>query len=371
MKNIRVSLKERSYDIAFGSVKHGLLPAVKNLDLDPTRIFFITTRAVEKAGHARMAKHALKKLGVPLNSVVFPNGEGTKTIQTVEKLHRSASREGLDRKSLVVAMGGGVLTDLGGFFAATFMRGISFISIPTTLLGMVDAAIGGKTGVDLPEGKNLVGAFWQPKLVFIDVDVLKTLPRREWQTGMSEVIKYGVILDRTFFGWLEDKISEASDPRRWSKVPLLHAIRTSVALKARVVSRDEKETPLAGGREILNFGHTTGHALEAALGYRHLTHGEAVSIGMSIAYAVAVRLNLGRASEAIRLRSLLKRAGLPTHFPNLSPREMIRFWQALRHDKKNVGQSLRFVLPVRLGRANVYSGIRPVILRDAIKGTDI
>jgi 3-dehydroquinate synthase len=286
----------------------------------------------------------------------------------MEKLYSACVNARLDRASTIIGIGGGVVTDMAGFLAATYMRGISFVSIPTTLLGMVDAAIGGKTGVDLAEGKNLVGAFWQPKLVWIDPSILKTLPEKEWRTGFAEIIKYGVIGSAPFFNWLAAQIKKNRNVTRWAPRDIERAIAVSAQMKARVVSGDERETPLGGGREILNFGHTTGHALEAALGFTGLTHGQAISIGMAAAGRVAIDLNLGwQALDHDRMVKLLRAYGLPTAFPRLSAAQNKKFWAAIAADKKNIGGGLRFVLPIRLGRVIVQSGIPPALLEDSLR----
>jgi 3-dehydroquinate synthase len=351
MKSIRVSLKERSYNITFGRLEKdlaGLLPR--------GRYFIVTSQAVQDAGHAgRLLKALRKKCQASL--VVLPNGEAHKNLATLERLYKAGVKHRLDRKTTIVGLGGGVTTDLAGFFAATYMRGLPFVAVPTTLLGMVDAAIGGKTGVDLPQGKNLVGAFWQPRLVWIDTSLLKSLPPREWVTGFAEIIKYGVIKSRPFFEWLEGKLRKKHRVQNWDQKDLMEAIYRSAAIKADVVGHDERETPLQGGREILNFGHTIGHALEAATGYRSLSHGEAISIGMVAAGRISLSMRMWSNDNQLRLMSLLDSVGLPLHRPTLSSSQMKRFWGALMKDKKNVAGSLRFVLPRKIGAVEVKSGV--------------
>jgi 3-dehydroquinate synthase len=322
-----------------------------------SRYFVVTSNAVSAAGHSGRLEDALCAYRVPVSIETIPDGEAHKTIGSLANLYRRAARAGVDRRSVIIGLGGGVITDMAGFLAATYMRGIDFVAAPTTLLGMVDASIGGKTGVDLPEGKNLVGSFWQPRLVWIDLDVLKTLPQREWITGFAEIIKYGVILDREFFSWLEKKIQSESDPRRWMRSELEHAVTLSARMKATVVSADERETPLKGGREVLNFGHTAGHALEAAAGYRRLSHGQAISVGMAIAGQISVLHGLWSQREQLRMLALLRSFGLPINAPRLSASQRSLFWDALRRDKKNVAGDLRFVLPLRIGRVQVKGGV--------------
>lgn len=370
MNRIRVALKERSYSILFGTISSGFGSAVRSLGFSRgARAFLVTTKAVQRAGHASKVKATLQKGGFRVETAVLPNGESHKNLDTLKTLFKEGLAAGLDRKSLVVAVGGGVVTDLAGFFAATYMRGIAYISVPTTLLAMVDASIGGKTGVDLLDGKNLVGAFWQPKFVWIDVALLNTLPAREMQTGMAEVIKYGVIKDKSFFRWLEQKINRNSHFEQWPINDVFKAIYRSAAIKARVVSGDEREAPLAGGREILNFGHTAGHALEAAFGYKKLSHGEAISIGMNFAGRIALRRRKWDIILHSQLLRVLSAVGLPTKFPRLNAKQERIFWESLQKDKKHIGGKLRFVLPEDLGRVEVVSGIPVSVVRAAVKET--
>lgn len=366
MKPITVQLKDRPYRIEFGSIR-SLPRRIASLKLSISQVLVVTSQAVRQAGHARRLTAALQKNGFRTTLAVLPNGERWKTHDTLRSLYRSAFRAGLDRRSLVVALGGGVVTDLAGFFAATYMRGVPLVSAPTTLLGMVDAAIGGKTGVDLPEGKNLVGAFWQPRLVWIDTEVLQTLPVREWRTGFAEVIKYGVIKDKSFFRWLERRLHENPAVWGWPAPAVRNVVHRSAFLKAVVVARDERETPLAGGREILNFGHTIGHALEAATGYDSLSHGEAISLGMAAVGRMAVQKRWWAETESRRLDAVLKAAGLPVVWPRKITLARARFWSALVKDKKAIGGDLRFVVPTALGRVRVQSGWSKKDVKDAVR----
>jgi 3-dehydroquinate synthase len=367
VKPVRVSLRDRSYEIRFGSLKSGLGSALNRRKVKNPVALIVSSQAVSRAGHVANLERTLRKVGFIPQSAIIPDGESFKTLDTIEKLYRLGFKYGLDRTSLVLAMGGGVVTDLAGFFAATYLRGISYVSIPSTLLGMVDAAIGGKTGVDRPEGKNLVGAFWQPRLVWIDLTLLKTLPRREWNTGFAEIIKYGVIKDEKFFSWLERKIGENPRFEKWKWVDVETAVGRSVKIKAGVVSGDERETPLAGGREILNFGHTVGHALEASYRFAKLSHGKAISIGMNVAGLISLHLGLWNESEHNRLIRLLTASGLPVRFPRLTSIQSRVFWEALLKDKKNVDNQLRFVLPRKIGRVEVRSGIPLGLLRKVLR----
>jgi len=259
---------------------------------------------------------------------------------------------------VVVAVGGGVVGDLAGFVAATYGRGLPFVQVPTTLLAQVDSSVGGKVGINLPGAKNMVGAFWQPRGVIIDTATLATLPEREYLSGLAEVVKYGVILDAEFFGWLEqhaDKIV-ARSPQE-----LTHLISRCCELKAQVVAADEREE--SGVRAVLNYGHTFAHAIETVTGYGHFLHGEAVSLGMCRAARLAVLL--GRVNEAFvtRQRELLVALKLPVEMPDLSADELLA---AMQRDKKTEHGKLRFVLPDRLGHVELVSGVREELARQAL-----
>jgi 3-dehydroquinate synthase len=279
--------------------------------------------------------------GVHRATVLFDDREAAKNLSTVERACRHLVRAGADRSALLVAVGGGVVGDVAGFVAASYARGIGLVHIPTTLVAQVDSAIGGKTGVNLPEGKNLVGAFYPPKLVIADPDLLRTLPLREFRSGIYEVIKYGVIGDAKLFEFLERKMEKLL---RRDPSALDFVIGRSVAQKARVVSRDEHESGL---REILNFGHTFAHALESATRYRKYLHGEAVAWGMIAASNLAVASNMFSARDAGRVTNLIARVGPLPPWPNASPARLIAAMQA---DKKTRAGRLRFVLSERVGK---------------------
>ncbi len=363
MKRLSVRLKkaDSSYPLVVAPLGRPFVLALKKAGFSSSRVFLITSRALQKKGHLRRVEGVLKQGGFSVESLVIPNGESQKNSGTLDRLYRTALQLGVDRKTLVLALGGGVITDLAGYFAATYMRGLSYVSLPTTLLGMVDASIGGKTGIDRNEGKNLVGAFWHPKLVWIDPAFLRTLPEREWKTGFAEVVKYGVIKDASFFQWLENQIRKNASVMTWPPASIEEILVRSAQMKAEVVSADERETPLKGGREILNFGHTTGHALEAATRYSTLTHGQAVSIGMAAAGWVSCALRLWGHQDQLRLLSLLDAVGLPIRIPRGV--KASSFWKALKSDKKNVSGRLRFVLPTKIGHATVQSGIPTALLK--------
>lgn len=294
-------------------------------------------------------------------AAVFPAGEPHKTLETVRRLYSDCIKAGLNRKSVVLALGGGVPGDIAGFVAATYMRGIDFVQLPTTLLAMVDSSVGGKVGVDLPEGKNLVGAFHQPRLVIADVKTLDTLPQRELRCGLAEVVKYGMIMDQAFFAKLEadSQALVRRDPARMTDV-VCHCCR----LKADVVRRDERED---GCRAILNYGHTFGHALETLTGYERLNHGEAVAIGMAMAMDLAIATGRIPKGAGQRQDALLAALHLPTRLTGsgLAPRQVL---QAMRHDKKALNGKLRLVLPQAIGQVEVIDSIEERMIQDAIGG---
>ena len=291
----------------------------------------------------------------------MPAGERYKTLRSIEKIHNAAFENQLERGSTMVALGGGVVGDMTGFAAATWLRGIAVVQVPTSLLAMVDASIGGKTGVNHPQGKNLIGAFHQPSLVLIDPNVLTTLPGREFRAGMAEVIKYGIIWDDDLFGQLEK--AKRVDQMRYVDETLLHTIlKQSCQAKADVVSQDEKE---AGLRAILNYGHTIGHAVESLTGYKSVNHGEAVVIGMVAAGAIATVLNYWSQTATDRQLNLIQKAGLPTQLPaDLSIDDIL---VTLRSDKKVKSGKVRFVLPKRIGEAFVTDQVTDETIRTVLE----
>jgi len=304
-----------------------------------TKALVLTDRNCRK--YARPIELGLKRSGVEMKVIVLPSGETQKSLATSGKLHQDMARFGMDRKSALFAVGGGVITDLGGFVASTYMRGIRFFLFPTTLLGQVDAAIGGKTAVNLPQGKNLVGTFTQPSAVFCDTTVLKTLPEREFVSGLGEVVKYGMIRDAALFESIEKNVDalKARDPQVLEDI-----VYRCVAIKADVVTKDEKES---GERAILNYGHTIGHALEAAGNYKTLQHGEAVSIGMEAEAILSMEMGIAPLEVLAAQNRLLKRCGLPTRVKKMPQKKVLA---ALTLDKKNVSGKTRFVLPEAVGK---------------------
>ena len=294
---------------------------------------------------------SLRQAGFDAHLVVLEAGEDRKTLASISLIHDAAFAQRLERSSLMVALGGGVVGDMTGFAAATWLRGIGVVQVPTTLLAMVDASIGGKTGVNHPGGKNLIGAFHQPQLVLIDPDSLATLPEREFRAGMAEVIKYGVIGDAELFRELE-AAGERLASMRTLPAPLLQRIlERSAAAKARVVAADERE---GGLRAILNYGHTLGHVVETLCGYGTYLHGEAVAIGMVAAGELALELGLWSAEDQARQRAVIAAAGLPGRWPELDNAAVL---ECLQGDKKVRDGCVRFVLPTSLGRVEIRSDV--------------
>ncbi len=319
----------------------------------PRRIFVITSPEI----WALWSKDFLASFDEPPETLFLPPGEQHKTMTSVERLLREMIRAGGDRGSLLIAFGGGIVGDVGGFVAATFMRGINYVQVPTTFLAQVDSSVGGKVGVNLPEGKNLVGNFLQPRAVFADIGVLGTLPDRELHAGLIESVKAGIIRDRALFRFMDEYADDvlAGDEKALEKV-----IAASVRMKADVVRRDERESGL---RMILNFGHTVGHALEAATRYKAMLHGEAVAWGMIAALAVARRRGTITGAQMERMETLIYRYG---PLPKLRVRAA-KILAATGHDKKNVGGVRRFVLPVGIGDAGVVEDVTPKELDAAVK----
>ena len=342
-RTLRVELGDRSYPIRIGwETLRAAGPAIARAT-KASRVALITVPDVGRLYGAALTQ-SLRDAGLGVHRFEVPDGDATKNLRQAAKLYDAFLAKGMDRGSAVVALGGGVVGDLGGFVAATFLRGIPFVQVPTTLLSMVDASVGGKVGVNLAQGKNLVGAFHQPRLVWLDAALLQTLPRRQVSAGLAEVIKAAAIRDATFFGQLEKTISELLelDPDH-----LLPVLERSCAIKAAVVARDERER---GMRRILNFGHTLGHAIEKARGYRGVLHGEAVAMGMVYAAQRSEELDIAPAGTRERLDDLVRRADLPADLPNFSRRVYL---EAIAVDKKRAGQKIGYVVLRKIGRSDV------------------
>lgn len=354
MQTIHVDTASAKYDVFTGSgLLDKLAPRIeKAIGRLPRRVFVITSPEI----WALWGQHLLQSFKDAPVVLFHPPGEKNKTLAAVEQLLRQMARAGGDRGSLVIAFGGGIVGDLGGFVAAIYMRGIPFVQIPTTLLAQVDSSVGGKVGVNLPEGKNLVGNFLQPRAVFADIGVLGTLPDRELRAGLMESIKAGIIRDRSLVRFMEDHAEEVlcRDPKALEKV-----IAASIRMKAGVVHIDERENGL---RMILNLGHTVGHALETATGYKAMLHGEAVGWGMVAALSIARQRGTITAAQAERLERLIFRYG-PLPALKVGAAKVVA---ATGADKKNVGGVRRFVLPVGIGDAGVVEDVTNAEIERAV-----
>lgn len=341
MDELRVELGERAYPIVVGP---GLIDDAARLRASiPAGAAIVTSERIAPLYLGRITA-ALRGAGVPTIEVVLPDGESAKTAATLEMVYSVMLEKRCDRKTTLVALGGGVVGDLTGFAAATYQRGVPYVQVPTTLLAQVDSSVGGKTAINHPLGKNMIGAFHQPNLVLIDTATLASLPEREYRSGLAEVIKYGLIDDLEFLAWLEGHLDAllARDAQA-----LTHAILRSCSIKARIVAADERES---GMRAWLNFGHTFGHAIEAGLGYGEWLHGEAVAAGMVAAADLSARLGYIGTADVERVVRLIARAGLPVAAPNFGPD---RYLDLMRGDKKSEAGAIRYVLLTRLGLARV------------------
>ena len=304
------------------------------------------------ATHGKTVAEALQDASITIDHLTIPSGEASKSLAEAERLWNEFARLKIDRKTAILAVGGGVIGDLTGFVAATFSRGLDFWQVPTTLVAQVDSAIGGKTGVNLPAGKNLVGAFWQPRGVVADISTLTTLPDREYVSGLAEVVKYGMILDSEFFHWLEDNALRVRDREKRS---VAHIVRRSAELKTIVVERDERE--ITGLRACLNYGHTFAHAFETATGYGTLLHGEAVSLGMMAAASLACSMNRIDQLVVDRQQKLLETLGLPVSTTTLNGIKDNDLLGIMSQDKKNIGGKLRFILPSAIGEVETVDNV--------------
>ncbi|GBC91898.1 3-dehydroquinate synthase [bacterium HR15] len=324
----------------------------------------VLTHPVLKAEGEKLAQ-SLQAHNVPATLLIVPAGERFKTMRTAMRLYRALLTAQLDRRSVIIVLGGGVLGDLGGFVAATYLRGIPFVQLPTTLLAQVDASIGGKVAIDMPEGKNLVGAFHQPLMVLTDPELLCSLPTRQWRNGLAEMLKYGIVFDRGLWLRLQTMIErQVIRQRRIRKEPeeWLIPIARCIALKAQIVAQDERDE--RGLRALLNFGHTVGHAIEAVLGYRQWLHGEAVAAGMYAEAVLGMLLGITPAEVVDALEQTLRAVGLPTRLPAL-PTE--RLLGAMQYDKKRVGERWQVVLLRAIGQAQLMPDVPIETMREALR----
>ncbi|OPZ74857.1 MAG: 3-dehydroquinate synthase [Firmicutes bacterium ADurb.Bin456] len=344
MQTLTVELGERSYPIYIGE---GLLEKTGELiksSISGKTILIVSNSPVFHL-YGEIVEASLKRHGFQVVTGIVGAGEEHKNLATAEKLYDLAFASGLDRRCALCALGGGVVGDVAGFVAATYLRGVPLVQLPTTLLAQVDSSVGGKVAVNHPGGKNIIGSFYQPKLVLVDTAAIKTLPPREIKSGLAEIIKYGVIWNPLFHTWLEKNISGLLAGRPEA---LALAVQESCRIKASVVEQDETEQGL---RAILNFGHTLGHAVETLTRFRVFNHGEAVGLGMSFAARLAANLGLLPAQESERITALIRRGGLPVEVPPDLPADALV--AAMKQDKKAFAGSLTMVLPVAIGRVEV------------------
>jgi 3-dehydroquinate synthase len=357
MKTIRVSLGDQSYDIQIGSgvlFKAGSI--LRKLNVSKRGIVISSSRILSL--HGEKLINSLHRANLSVEVVTIADGERAKSLSTVEAIYKQLVAFRADRKTTLIAFGGGVVGDIVGFTAATFLRGIPYIQVPTTLLAQIDSSVGGKTGVNLSEGKNLVGAFHQPRAVVIDPLVLLTLPRREFNSGVYEAIKYGVIQNPALFHLVDQKHTRFPERER---TRLEEMIMECVRIKADIVSRDERESDL---RMILNFGHTIGHALESATRYRKLTHGEAIGHGMIMATQLATKLNKIEAREGLQIQEAIARI---SPLPSIHSLKWDQIFRHMLSDKKVVERRLQFVLPLRIGQAEIHRDTPGEVVKQTIR----
>ncbi|MBI4440295.1 3-dehydroquinate synthase [Candidatus Woesearchaeota archaeon] len=344
MEVVRINLKKRvdsSYPVCIGS---GLLDFICS-DLKKRSIgnrYLVISDSIAGKIFGASLVDALRKRKLKADLIMFNGGEQNKNLKTYSGLMENASALGLDRKSAIIALGGGVVGDMAGFVAATYMRGINYVHIPTTLLAMVDSSIGGKVGVDLKHIKNAAGSFHQPRAVYIDIKYLESLPKKQMSCGLSEVIKHAVVADRNLFGFLEKNMGSIM---RKDRNALIKIIRGNCSIKGFIVEKDETEQDL---RVIVNYGHTIGHAIESLTHYREFNHGEAVAIGMNVAAHVSREMGFMPLEDVEGQKRLLVKAGLPVAFPKINPSAVI---SELSRDKKSFGNEIVFTLPEKIGKA--------------------
>ncbi len=344
MKTLEVDLGSRSYPIYIGG---GLIdqPVLFSACEKATSIYIVTNTTIEPLYADRLTK-TLETLGKPVRRIVLPDGESYKDWKHLQLIFDALLTHGADRQTMLVALGGGVIGDMTGFAAASFMRGIRFIQVPTTLLAQVDSSVGGKTGINHPLGKNMIGAFHQPEAVIADLNTLKTLPPRELSAGLAEVIKHGVIADAQFLDWIE---AHTQALLTCDTEAMAHAVLRSCEIKSAVVSADERE---GGVRATLNFGHTFGHAIEAGMGYGKWLHGEAVGCGMVLGANLSCRLGQITQAELDRLTNIIQSMKLPIEPPKFGTE---RYMELMQVDKKTEGGTIRYVLLEKIGKAHIKS----------------
>ena len=356
MRKVRVALGEESYDILIGYGLEKELQAFVQGAGFSKQAMLVTDSNVGPL-YGEKVRAILEAGGLRVSVVTIPAGESSKCLAVAEKLYTRAIELGLDRKSPIFALGGGVVGDLAGFIAATYMRGVPFVQLPTSLLAQVDSSVGGKVAVNHALGKNLIGAFYQPKGVFMDLSMMESLPKREIATGLGEIIKYGIIYDADFFSYLEQHADAVLALEREAAV---HMIARSCEIKAAVVSEDEKESGL---RRILNFGHTMAHAIEKETGYIRYNHGEAVAIGMIGAADISARLGMIQEADVARVEALVARMQLPTKAEGCTVDAMYR---DIFHDKKTINGKVNWVLMQGIGKVTCRNDVPEDIVREAM-----
>lgn len=358
MKIIKVNLKERSYKIIIGQ---GILPLLGKFlnKLNLGTAAYIITNSRIKRSYGHILRPALEKAGLKVKFKLIPDTEKSKSLKTAYSIIKDISAFENKSRVFIIAFGGGVVGDLSGFVASLYKRGIPYVQVPTTLLAQVDSSIGGKTAVDLASGKNLVGAFYQPRLVFSDISLLKTLDSRQIKSGLAEVVKYGIIRDPYLFSYLEKRYGSILELR---PADLEFIVARCSAIKARIIEQDEKET--RGIRTVLNFGHTLGHAIEAAAGYRGYNHGEAIALGMLLACDISRSLGLSKSVLCLRIGDLIKNIGLPSRIGKVP---LPRIIKAHYRDKKFRAAKNRFVLVSGIGKARISENIPLEIIKRALQ----
>jgi 3-dehydroquinate synthase len=355
---VRVELGQDSYDILIGRKLRSRFQSFVSQQGYSRKCLIVSDTNVGPL-YGRAVSAALEEAGLAPSLFEIPAGESSKCMAQAERIYTYIIEKGLDRRSPVFALGGGVVGDLAGFVAATYMRGVPFVQMPTSLLAQVDSSVGGKVAVDHPLGKNLIGCFYQPDAVFIDLDFMKSLPEREISTGLGEIVKYGIIYDEAFFRFLEEHRQQVLSLEDRAAV---HMIARSCEIKAAVVSQDEKE---AGLRRILNFGHTMAHAIEQETHYEAYNHGEAVAIGMAGAVDISVQLGLLRPEDAARITALIRDMRLPVKAESCTVDAM---YEEIFHDKKTVNGRVNWVLADRIGHTVIRSDVPEDVVKKAMRG---
>jgi 3-dehydroquinate synthase len=356
MQTLTVGLGERSYPILIGS---GLLAHAELLQAHiPRKFVAIISNATVAPLYLERLQHSLSGISVASMNIILPDGEEYKNTETLNLIYDALLKNRCERSTPLIALGGGVIGDMTGYAAATYMRGVPFIQIPTTLLAQVDSSVGGKTGINHPLGKNMIGAFYQPQLVLADTDTLNTLPGNELSAGLAEIIKYGLIRDLPFLEWLEQNMDKLLER---DTAALQYAIARSCQNKAEVVAADERER---GERALLNLGHTFGHAIESGMGYGNWLHGEGVAAGTVMAADLSHRLGWISAQDVARIRKLFERARLPVVSPDLG---VDKYLELMGLDKKVEGGKIRFVLLKQVGKAVVFGDVPTALLLQTLE----